>query len=76
MVLFTVQKTQIGGNDLLDHQGFDLWADGYDEDVQVGEESDTYPFAGYQSVLNTVYGIVRGRVGNVLDIGFGTGILT
>ena len=73
---FLYKKLKLEETTLLGHRGFDLWADGYDKDVRIGEESDTYPFAGYQRVLNTVYGIVRGRVGNVLDIGFGTGILT
>ncbi len=61
---------------MLDHKGFDLWADGYDRDVQLSEESDEYPFAGYKDVLNTVYGIVRKKIGTLLDIGFGTGVLT
>lgn len=61
---------------MLDQKGFDLWADRYDEDVQLSEESDEYPFAAYKDVLNTVYNIVRQKVGSVLDIGFGTGDLT
>lgn len=61
---------------MLDNKGFDLWADGYDRDVQISEESHEYPFTAYKEVLNTVYNIARGKVGTVLDIGFGTGILT
>ena len=61
---------------MLDHKGFDLWADGYDKDVELSEESNEYPFAAYRGVLGTVYRIVSQRKGAVLDIGFGTGILT
>lgn len=63
-------------NILLDNKGFDLWADGYDKSVQISDESEEYPFAGYKDVLNTVYKIVREKLGTILDIGFGTGILT
>lgn len=62
---------------MLDSKGFDLWADGYDKSVNVSEESNEYPFAGYKDVLNYIYNQVRERdCVNVLDIGFGTGILT
>lgn len=61
---------------MLDSQGFDLWADGYDQSVQQSNESNVYPFAGYKDVLNTVYKAVRKKKGTILDIGFGTGVLT
>lgn len=62
---------------MLDNKGFDLWADGYDKSVQLSEENDEYPFAGYKDVLNTIYNIVHKREkAKILDIGFGTGILT
>ena len=62
---------------MLDNQGFDLWADGYDASVQLSEESDAYPFAGYKNVLNFIYQQIRKGSGTrVLDIGFGTGVLT
>ena len=32
---------------MLSKQGFDLWANEYDRTVQVSEESNLYPFAGY-----------------------------
>ena len=35
---------------MLDNKGFDLWADGYDKSVQLSDESNTYPFAGYKQV--------------------------
>jgi len=62
---------------MLDNKGFDLWADGYDKSVELSEENDEYPFAGYKDVLNTIYNIVHRREkAKILDIGFGTGILT
>ena len=61
---------------MLDNKGFDLWADGYDKSVQLSEEDNEYPFAGYKEVLNTIYNIVhRKEKTKVLDIGFGTGVL-
>ncbi len=62
---------------MLDNKGFDLWADGYDKSVQLSEEDNEYPFAGYKEVLNTIYNMVhRKEKAKVLDIGFGTGVLT
>lgn len=62
---------------MLDNKGFDLWADGYDKDVQLSEDNDEYPFAGYRDVLNTIYKLVhRKEKARILDIGFGTGVLT
>lgn len=60
---------------MLSKQGFDLWAEGYDQTVQVSEETGVYPFAGYRAILNTIFNKVMGKE-NVLDIGFGTGVLT
>jgi len=62
---------------MLDSTGFDLWANGYDKSVNLSEKNNEYPFAGYKDVLNYVYNQVREKNSeNVLDIGFGTGILT
>lgn len=62
---------------MLNSNGFDLWADGYDKSVHLSEESDTYPFAGYKNVLSMIYRTVRNKgKASVLDIGFGTGVLT
>ncbi len=62
---------------MLDDKGFDLWADGYDEAVGVSDEKNTYPFAGYKDVLCTIYQTVMEKPGAVvLDIGFGTAVLT
>ncbi|CEG21328.1 putative methyltransferase [Planococcus massiliensis] len=61
---------------MLNKQGFDLWAGQYDETVQLSEENNQYPFAGYKEILNTIYNEIRERENaEVLDIGFGTGIL-
>jgi putative AdoMet-dependent methyltransferase len=62
---------------MLSSKGFDLWANSYDESVNLSEESNVYPFAGYKDVLNTIYRMVRtSKSAAVLDIGFGTGVLT
>jgi putative AdoMet-dependent methyltransferase len=62
---------------MLDEEGFDLWADSYDESVRLSEEKKEYPFAGYRDVLGVVYRRVRRQGGaRILDIGFGTGTLS
>ena len=62
---------------MLDNKGFDLWADGYDKNVGISDEENTYPFAGYKDVLGTIYKIIMDKPNAVvLDIGFGTGTLT
>lgn len=62
---------------MLDKKGFDLWANGYDKSVNLSEEDNEYPFAGYKNVLNTIYNrVCTKNNAKILDIGFGTGILT
>ncbi|WP_438315599.1 class I SAM-dependent methyltransferase [Sporosarcina sp. FA9] len=62
---------------MLNKQGFDLWANDYDQTVQVSEENNLYPFAGYKKVLNSIFNeVMQKRQSTILDIGFGTGILT
>lgn len=62
---------------MLNSDGFDLWSKDYDKTVQLSEEENEYPFAGYKEVLNTIYKEIRSGNGKtVLDAGFGTGILS
>ncbi len=62
---------------MLDNKGFDLWADDYDQSVGIGDEQDSYPFAGYKKLLGKIYQIIRqGQGTKVLDIGFGTATLS
>ena len=62
---------------MLDDLGFDLWADGYDASVGLSDKEDTYPFAGYKSVLSGIYEAIRTKERpTVLDLGFGTATLT
>ena len=62
---------------MLSNTGFDLWADGYDKSVGLSDENDRYPFAGYRAMMNALYQRVLAQSGrDVLDIGFGTGVLT
>ena len=62
---------------MLNQQGFDLWADGYDRAVGLSDDESTYPFAGYRDVLGRIYRAVAQVPGAaVLDIGFGTATLT
>ena len=61
---------------MLNSNGFDVWADGYDESVRLADESDAYPFAGYATILKKIYGrVCASGAKTVLDIGFGTGTL-
>ena len=62
---------------MLNNTGFDLWADGYDKSVGLSDENARYPFAGYRAMMNALYQRVLAQSGrDVLDIGFGTGVLT
>ena len=64
-------------NDMRDRKGFDLWADEYEQTVQLSNQENTYPFAGYKDILNTIYNRVLDQSAtNVLDLGFGTGTLS
>ena len=61
---------------MLDRKGFDLWSNNYDTQVEISDKENVYPFAGYKKVLSTVYEKIRKQnPKNILDIGFGTGIL-
>lgn len=61
---------------MLNDQGFDLWADDYDRSVNLSDEEQAYPFAGYKKVLAKIYNSIRAGEGKrVLDVGFGTAVL-
>jgi len=62
---------------MLNNKEFDLWADGYDQSVDLSDKDGAYPFAGYRQILNEIYGrVLTGKGNTVLDIGFGTAVLT
>ncbi|AKG73910.1 class I SAM-dependent methyltransferase [Salinicoccus halodurans] len=62
---------------MLSNKGFDLWADDYDKTVQISEENNLYPFAGYKEILNLIFNeVMSNGKSKVLDIGFGTGVLS
>lgn len=62
---------------MLNGEDFDLWADGYDRDVGVSDEENSYPFAGYKEVLGRIFeAVLVTPHAKVLDLGFGTGTLT
>ena len=61
---------------MMDNHGFDLWAAGYDEMVNLSDEDNAYPFVGYKKIMNDIYGTVMKKCpASVLDIGIGTGVL-
>lgn len=62
---------------MLNKEGFDLWANNYDKSVNDFESSNRYPFAGYKDTLNTIYKTIKNKEkATILDIGFGTGVLS
>jgi len=62
---------------MMDSQGFDAWAENYDDTVVRSNSVGEYPFAAYTEVLDEVYQQVRQAPGlSILDMGFGTGTLT
>ena len=62
---------------MLNNTGFDQWADEYDRSVARSDAAGSYPFAGYQEILDAIVDRVTAHGGGaVLDIGFGTGTLT
>ena len=55
---------------------YDLWSDGYVKPVQFQNDSDEYPFAGYSTVLEEMYNMIRETdAKKILDVGFGTGLV-
>lgn len=61
---------------MLSNKGFDLWADDYDKSVDIYDNNQSYPFAGYKMILNEIYNrILMNSYKSILDIGFGTATL-
>ena len=62
---------------MMDDKEFDQWANAYEDDVFHSDKENTYPFAGYRKVLGYIYDMVmQKRSADVLELGFGTGVLT
>lgn len=61
---------------MLDTRGFDAWAADYDRSVAEADEAGAYPFAGYEAALAYIFQSLSGGCRDVLDLGFGTGVLT
>ena len=62
---------------VLDKEGFNQWAAQYDQTVAQTQADSQYPFAGYDAVLQAIETIVAAKPQpEVLDAGFGTGVLT
>ncbi len=61
----------------MDQAWFDQWASDYDADVVESDKAGSFPFAGYLRLMNEVFEIVNATPrSKVLDLGFGTGVLT
>ena len=61
---------------MLESNVFDMWANGYDNEVQLADDNNEYPFAGYKKIMNTIYStVMKKSPANVLDVGIGTGTL-
>lgn len=60
---------------MLNKSGFDKWSKDYDIDVKNCYLNKEYPFDGYFDVFNIILNQIK-EDSKVLDIGFGTGILT
>jgi len=53
---------------------FDSWASSYDYYIEIGK--DSFPFLGYDNVLNRIVEIANPKPGmKILDVGIGTGFL-
>jgi len=62
---------------MLNDHGFDLWSGQYDDSVKKADERNLYPFAGYARVMSAIYAsVMNAAPAKVLDVGFGTALLT
>jgi len=43
-----------GDDDMLRSDVFDLWADGYEDEVDKADDNDEYPFAGYKKIQSMI----------------------
>ena len=61
---------------MFDSKGFDAWADNYDRDMELEAKKNSYPFAGYREIHESItQTILQKRGATVLELGFGTGTL-
>ena len=60
---------------MLNKEGFDKWAQEYDKDVKECYLNKEYPFDGYFDVFDIILNQIQ-KNSRILDVGFGTGILT
>ena len=61
---------------MLDSEGFDKWAELFDEGAIQCDEAGEYPFAGYRKLFEEITRrILESGAEDVLDLGFGTGTL-
>jgi putative AdoMet-dependent methyltransferase len=62
---------------MLNNKGFNMWAGDYDKSVNIADDNNTYPFAGYKELMNAIYSTVMEKCPcKILDIGIGTGTLS
>ena len=60
----------------MDASHFDNWAEDYENDVRESNQAESYPFAGYDRVLDRIACFVLAEpVGKILDLGTGSGTL-
>ena len=75
-IFFTGRSAALKDEAMFDQNGFDRWAEEYDEDVIRTDEAEAYPFAGYRKILHAIAErILESGAGEVLELGFGTGTL-
>lgn len=50
-----------------------MWADNYDKNVDISDNSESHPFSDYKTILNEIYNrILDSSYKKIVDIGFGT----
>jgi putative AdoMet-dependent methyltransferase len=61
----------------MNNELFNNWAPDYDNTVEQTDQSDTFPFAGYEGVLRCIYQHIHpSRPLRILDLGIGSGRLS